>query len=392
VSYDAQLAAVRAIATRNGCADPEILEDWGRSGGGGKEHLRPGYRSLRERIETGHVSDVVSYDLSRLTRSLEEWTSLAALCRDRGVRVHLAKEGTFDFSTASGEMVANILASVAQAVRRWAQERSAETARVRKARGEHIGRTSYGQRHGENPDAIRDAFVEAGSFLGAARLLNARGVPTRFGKPWYSTAVAWIIRQQYPELAPRRAAKGGKKAHAPFLFYSLIRCHCGQTLTAYKYPNGRNPEYVTYRCRNRDLADHGRPYSVGESVLLPWVKAEATRLTLPADEALVVERDTTRERQIDEDRRLLGVALLARAIDEEEFQRRVRALDDELETIEARSHAEAIPPAIDWQAWTAEKVNTILRAQFEYVQLGEDMRPVEAVWRIPEWRAEDPIN
>lgn len=45
---------------------------------------------------------------------------------------------------------------------------------------------------------------------------------------------------------------------------------------------------------------------------------------------------------------------------------------------------------IDWDAWPVQKVNTILRAQFEYVQLGDDMRPGRAEWTVPEWRAGDP--
>src|SRR5690349_11951319 len=127
ISFEAQEAAARLQAKRWGFDDVELVVDWGRSGGRGKESRRAGYMKLRDLIEAGQVTDVFSYDLARLTRSLTEWTRLADLATDRGVRIHLVKEGDFDFSTASGEMLANILASVAQAVRRWASERSKET-------------------------------------------------------------------------------------------------------------------------------------------------------------------------------------------------------------------------------------------------------------------------
>jgi hypothetical protein len=59
-SHDAQLAAVRDLAYRHGCDELEILEDWRRSGGAGKEHLHPGHQQLGEAIDGGTVRDVFS--------------------------------------------------------------------------------------------------------------------------------------------------------------------------------------------------------------------------------------------------------------------------------------------------------------------------------------------
>ena len=229
VSYEAQEAAVRQMARRWDYDDVPILVDWGRSGG--SERRRPGYLQLRAAIEAGQVQDVFSYDLSRLTRSLEEWVRLATLCRERGVRIHLSREGTFDFTTASGEMLANILASVAQAVRRWASERSTETVNALRARGESIGRKPYGTRTGEDLEAVKAAFVEAGTFYGAARLLNAHGMPTLKGKAWVASSVAWIIRHQAPELDPKNVGTAGPQRPGRFALQKLVKCVCGRTLS-----------------------------------------------------------------------------------------------------------------------------------------------------------------
>jgi hypothetical protein len=43
-------------------------------------------------------------------------------------------------------------------------------------------------------------------------------------------------------------------------------------------------------------------------------------------------------------------------------------------------------PTIDW-TWEPRSVNAVLRAILERVTLGPDMRPVSAVWTMPEWRA-----
>lgn len=385
VSYEAQEAVVRTMARRWDYDDVPILVDWGRSGG--SERRRPGYLQLRAAIEAGQVQDVFSYDLSRLTRSLEEWVKLASLCRERGVRIHLSKEGTFDFTTASGEMLASILASVAQAVRRWASERSTETINALRARGESIGRKPYGSRPGEDLDAVRTAFTEAGTFYGAARLLNERGLSTLKGKAWVASSVSWIIRHQAPELAPDRAGTAGPQRPGRFALQRLVRCHCGRTLSPYKYRSGRKV-YTTYRCSGgRAEPGHPRPYAVPETVLLDWAKAEASHLRLPADEVAI--DDDIASRGDLEARRLRIIDLFeAGHIDRDERERRLTPVYAEIERLDATSAAitRLAIPSIDW-TWPPERLNPVLRALWKEIRLGPDMRPASAEWSVPEWRS-----
>jgi DNA invertase Pin-like site-specific DNA recombinase len=386
VSYEAQEQAVRTMAARLGFADPIVLVDWGRSGG--SERKRPEYAKLRALIETGAIRDVFAYDLARLTRSLEDWIRLATLCRERGVRVHLSKEGTFDFSTASGEMLANILASVAQAVRRWASERSRETVTSLRARGHSIGRKPYGSRPGEDVEAVKAAYAESGSFLGAARLLNDRKMPTLKGKGWTQSAVSWILRHQAPELLTQRPGTAGPIKPSRFVLSKLVRCHCGRLMTPYAYRNGRNAAYTVYRCDGgRQDPAHPRPFAVNEAVLVEWAKGEAGHLAIPADRVSVAERTAERAELDDRKARILDM-FEAGHLTTDERDARLTPVYDALERLDNAAGAELVAaiPEIDW-TWPAARLNPVLRALWNRIDLGTDLRPIDATWTVPEWRA-----
>jgi DNA invertase Pin-like site-specific DNA recombinase len=389
ISFDAQETAVRLQAKRWGFDDLELVVDWGRSGGRGKENRRAGYMKLRDLIEAGQVTDVFSYDLARLTRSLTEWTRLADLAADRGVRIHLVKEGDFDFSTASGEMLANILASVAQAVRRWASERSKETITALRARGASIGRKPYGSRPGEDLNLVTSAYREAGSFLGAARLLNERDVPNLKGKSWVPSAVAWILRQQAPELVLARPAVGGHGKPGRFALSGLVRCHCGRVMGPYRYRNGRNPTYTVYRCAGgRADPGHGRPYAVSDGALLPWAMDEAARLRVPAGAAAITGQRSAERAKLDGRRSRILDMFEAGHITREEREARLAPVYEALERLDREAGAATLAtiPTIDW-SWPPERLNAVLRALWAQIELGHDLRPVRAEWLVPEWRA-----
>jgi DNA invertase Pin-like site-specific DNA recombinase len=390
VSYEAQEAAVRTVARRWGYeADLPILVDWGRSGGRGSEHRRTSYLKLRQLIDSGQVTDVFSYDLARLTRSLTEWTRLADLSSDRGVRIHLVKEGDFDFSTASGEMLANILASVAQAVRRWASERSKETITSLRARGQAIGQKPYGSRPGEDLAFVTAAFTEAGTFYGAARLLNERHIPTLKGKGWTQSAVAWILRHQAPELVTVHPATGGPARAGRFVLSKLVRCHCGRLLTPYSYANGKNPTYTVYRCNGgRTDPTHPQPYAVTEPVLLEWAKDEAAHLAIPASTVELVSERSSERAELDERRARILDMFEAGHVTRDEREARLAPIYDALERLDREAGAVSLAaiPEIDW-SWPAERLNAVLRAIWERIELGPDLRPIRAKWLVPEWRA-----
>jgi hypothetical protein len=247
------------------------------------------------------------------------------------------------------------------------------------------GHPNYGELPGEDAGAIVTAYRDAGSILGAARLLNARRVPTRMGGPWSSVSVREnLVRHG----AIEHRTRPGAKARAPFAFYGLLRCHCGHILTGSRVRNGRDPVYTSYKCHlARTVPGHGLG-SIPEKRMLEWAKDEASRLRTP--ESVELEA-TTRER----DRAELA-ARRARIVDmyelgdleRGEYQRRVRAVADAERRLVDQELAAAVVtvPSVDW-TWPAEKLNAVLRALWVEVAMDETMTPVRAEWAVPEWRA-----
>ena len=73
-------------------------------------------------------------------------------------------------------------------------------------------------------------------------------------------------------------------------------------------------------------------------------------------------------------------------MDEPTFRAELEALEQTVARIEAA--AEIVEGVrLDWTAPVSD-VNAALRALFEVVQLGPDMRVAEIKWRVPEWRHE----
>jgi DNA invertase Pin-like site-specific DNA recombinase len=99
-----------------------------------------------------------------------------------------------DLSTPQGELVANLIASVAQWERRIVGERTREALAVKKAQGVRVGR----------PPTLPAKVVRrmqreraAGKSLAAiADKLNADGVPTaQGGRRWYAGTVRYTLRR-----------------------------------------------------------------------------------------------------------------------------------------------------------------------------------------------------
>jgi DNA invertase Pin-like site-specific DNA recombinase len=399
VSHEAQTTAIRELAARHGyqLRDEQILEDWGRSGGAGKEKHRPGYLTLRAAVTDGTVTDVFAYDLSRLTRSLVEWASLAEACARSGVRVHLVTEGTFDFGSVSGEMVANILASVAQAVRGWATERAVQTVAYRRRRGDRLGPPAYGREFvrrkdsaivggDDDPAAVVAAFREAGSWNGAARLLNERGVPSKradHGGIWRALAVRRVLEREAPGLIPRNGRPGAKTRQDSRLA-SLLVCPCGGILT----PSRRaGREAVNYRCQ-RAYTDpgHSRPASVSEAAIMPWMRDEIAHLRIVDAVTLATDDAAERDALAAEKARILRQNAKG-YITEAELDAGMDEITAALDRLGTADVVAAVPP-VDWE-WPVPELNAYLRAILVSVDLGPDMRPVSALWRNRAMRRPD---
>jgi DNA invertase Pin-like site-specific DNA recombinase len=387
LSWEVQEGKVRELAGEHGeNGNLLLLSDWNRSGGKGANG-RPGYHQLVAMIEADQVSAVYSYSLSRLSRSISDFATLAELCIERKVPIRLAADQNLDFGSASGRFVINVLVAIAQMERELASERSKDTVAVRRARGDRIGNPLYGEKPGEDVAAVLQAYRDAGSVVGAGRLLNERGVPTRQGKPWSTTPVREILQRH--NALPLRKRPGAKNA-APFILYHLVKCHCGRMMSASRFrttggTKTRMYEQVVYRClAGRTIGDHGR-LNVSESKLIEWVKAEAARFRIPAAEVEMGERDDSRRLELEARRLRVIDNYEDGVIDKAERDAKLVKIGDELANLALVSSIVNIPQAIDW-SWEPKAINEVLRALWDHVELDAAMRPVRAVWRVPEWR------
>ena len=138
----------------------------------------------------------------------------------------------------------------------------------------------------------------------------------------------------------------------------------------------------TYYCNRGQRGLHGRPTNIAESKLMPWVKAEADRLVMGVDEVITPGEgrydDSVERQSLEALRGKVSDAVIAAGIADLDAKR--------AEHGERAQLVHAVPPRIDWDHWEVEDINRALRAMFLSIQLGPDLLPVEAEWRVPEWR------
>ena len=384
LSWEVQEGKVRELADQHGeNGNLLLLSDWNRSGGKGANG-RPGYHQLVAMIEADQVSAVYSYSLSRLSRSISDFATLAELCIERKVPIRLAADQNLDFTSASGRFVINVLVAIAQMERELASERSKDTVAVRRSRGDRIGHPFYGEKPGEDVAAVLRAYSDAGSVLGAGRLLNDRDVPTRQGKPWSTTSVRDILQRH--DALPLRKQPGAKNA-APFVLFHLLKCHCGRMMSASRFrttggTKTKTYEQVVYRClAGRTTGEHGR-LNVTEKKIIEWVKAEAARFRIPADQVEIGDRDEARRLDLAARRRRVIDNYEDGLIDKAERDAKLLEIGDEMASLDVTARVVDVPPSINWD-WEPKDINTVLRTFWDYVELDAGMRPIRAEWRLP---------
>lgn len=149
----------------------------------------------------GHEADVlVCTRLDRLSRSVSDFARLIEEAR----REHwqfIALDLGVDTTTATGEMVANMLAALAQWERRLISERTKDALAVAKAGGKKLGHPSQLSAQTERKVlSLRRRGLSADRI---AQRLNAEEVPTPSGRGrWHETMVRRILsRARAPALS-----------------------------------------------------------------------------------------------------------------------------------------------------------------------------------------------
>jgi DNA invertase Pin-like site-specific DNA recombinase len=165
----------------------EVFEDLGVSG---KSLNRPGLISALDMVEAGRANVLVVAKLDRLSRSLIDFVGVMDRSRKRGWHLAALDLGV-DTSTPHGEMVAAVMASMAQLERRLIGVRTREALAVKRSQGVRLGR----------PPLVEESTVQqiaalrgdGLSYARIGRILDTDGVETAHGgRCWHANTVRQV--------------------------------------------------------------------------------------------------------------------------------------------------------------------------------------------------------
>ena len=142
-------------------------------------------------LQAGDAEALVVAKLDRISRSVSDFCALVERSRREDWQLVVLDLGV-DTTTATGEMVANILASLAQFERRLIGERTSAALQALKVRGTRLGRPI------QLPAAVRDRIVQArrrgSTYQAIADTLTHDEVPTaQGGACWYPSTVRAVL-------------------------------------------------------------------------------------------------------------------------------------------------------------------------------------------------------
>jgi DNA invertase Pin-like site-specific DNA recombinase len=187
LGLDAQRATITAEALKRGW-DVTWVEDAGHSAGTLK---RPGVTTALNLLAKGEAQVLVVAKLDRLSRSVQDFAATMDTARKQRWAL-VALDLGVDTTTPAGELVANVMAAVAQWERRVISDRTKEALAAATVRGTRLGR----------PRSIDVGLLlrivglrEDGlSLRQIAAVLNEEGVPTvRGGRCWHPATIRGLI-------------------------------------------------------------------------------------------------------------------------------------------------------------------------------------------------------
>lgn len=229
-----QLEDARKLAEQRGWAVVDELVDNDTSAAG--KAKRPGFEAVLEQLKSGRAEVVIAWSLDRLTRNRRDTVRLIEAGQEAKAVIALVRGSDLDLSTASGRMVADLLASVARAEIEVKGERQRRAVEQAVAAGKRSGgRRPFGYTLDMKPfepeaRAVRDAYtmiLNGRSLAAVAREWNRRGLwtpqlkdpkrPTT-GSPWRGQIVSRVLRK--PTNAGLRSYKG--KEVGPAVWEPLV--------------------------------------------------------------------------------------------------------------------------------------------------------------------------
>lgn len=204
-SLDAQRQLLGQEAERRGW-DVEYVADEGYSAK--SVEGRPGLEAALSRLDAGEADVLLVLRVDRLSRSVSDFAALMARAQKRKWSLTALDLGV-DTSTPAGDLMAHVLASVAQYERKVIGQRTREGMAQRRAEGVHLGRRSV--LPVETVERIVRERAEGRSLSAVARSLAADGVPTATGGRWHPSTIKQVLSSAAGQEAVGRLALGGPR-------------------------------------------------------------------------------------------------------------------------------------------------------------------------------------
>jgi DNA invertase Pin-like site-specific DNA recombinase len=210
--FPRQREAVQKYAAANGL---EITHEFVEKGVSGKTEWedRPAFAEMMAALLSNGTRVVLVENLSRLARDLMVQESIIADFQRKGLTLISVSEPDLCSDDPSRTMMRQVLGAF------WQYEKSmlvlklrVARKRVRKVTGHCEGRKAYGAREGEQPilDRLHQLRSQGMALDTIAATLNAEGLKSRSGKPWFGSTLNRIHKAS---LRPaRREAKPASKA------------------------------------------------------------------------------------------------------------------------------------------------------------------------------------
>lgn len=183
---EAQEAAIRAEAERRGWTLTETYTD---VASGKTLRRRDQLGAALRALAAKDADTLIVAKLDRLSRSVLDFAGIMETAAAEGWTVAVLDLGV-DTTTPNGELVANIMISMAQWERRIIGERTKSALKAVKARGTHVGRKS-----GVDPETVRLISIlreDGKSWQHIADALTRNGVETGQGGKWHASTVRKI--------------------------------------------------------------------------------------------------------------------------------------------------------------------------------------------------------
>lgn len=180
---EAQEGAIRTEVDRRGWDLIDLRSDVA-SGKSLRKRDRLG-ETLRD-LAAGHADALVVAKLDRLSRSVLDFAGIMEMAAKEGWSLVVLDLGV-DTTTPNGELVANIMISMAQWERRIIGDRTRVALAAVKARGTRLGRKANVS--DETIRTIRTLRTAGLSWQKIADALESSGVPTSQGGQWHAATV-----------------------------------------------------------------------------------------------------------------------------------------------------------------------------------------------------------